>query len=93
MSKVIPRNVRQSDGPCTFSSASGIPSSAHTALMVDKLWVQVDESGGPRVKNRPGIGELVLLVYVSVSRTASQLVHILNSFGADLRPNGKQASI
>ena len=46
VSRVMPRKVRQSDGPSTFSRASGIPKSAHTALIVDKFWAQVRRPEG-----------------------------------------------
>ena len=50
VSKVMPKKVRQCDGPSTFSRASGIPSVEHISLIVHKLWVQVEDPGGPRVK-------------------------------------------
>ena len=37
VSRVIPENARQADGPSTFSSASRIPKKDHTSLMVSRL--------------------------------------------------------
>ena len=71
MYKVILRNGRQSDGPSTFSKASGIPSSVHTALMVDKYECTQMMLVGPVSRSHPGNGELAFPVSIE---TAGQQV-------------------
>ena len=50
VSRVIPKNVRQADGPSTFSNASRIPKREHTFLIVSRLWAHTGDSGGPSVR-------------------------------------------
>ena len=50
VSRVILKNVRQADGPSTFSNASGIPKREHTFLIVSRLWAHTGDSGGPSVR-------------------------------------------
>ena len=49
VSKLMPRNVRISKGPSTFSRASGIPREEHASLIVARLCAHIKEPGGPEI--------------------------------------------
>jgi len=63
VSKVMPKKVRTSEGPSTFSRASGIPREEYTSLIVARLFAHIEEPGGPKVRNHPNNGTLAKLLF------------------------------
>ena len=71
VSNVIPRKVRQVDGPSIFSEANGMPRLVHSCMKVLRFWWHCGEWGVLRVGNHPGSGESVRYFAAGKSKITS----------------------
>ena len=73
VSRMMPKNVRDYDGPSSFSKDRGIPSCRHASLMMLRFSRHLEEVWGPLLKNHQDSRGLVIHPSPPVSRIAGQL--------------------